>query len=280
MGYDIFQFGALNLDGKIQPVPQYPKDGGDIPQYDGKATISLGTSVPGKSITWIKPNGSNLLVADRALLSNVSWNDLNSYGFVAGRRVKINNQFFRCRLLLVGEELDDPNEWDEILNKTGEQNFLWNWREMFFWGVDGYGDTSLRSVRGYDSARYHSVLNFWLRDSVIGFRPVLEPICPDTVSPNCKLDGADFQLSNIPGGIPGEKGFCPILQPAQIDVFSGIPSGERIRMYTFITNGHPVHMDEQIKNHTKLTLTDRYFGDEYLISWVVSNGIAVASHSL
>ena len=103
---------------------------------------------------------------------------------------------------------------------------------------------------------------------------------PDTVFPNCKLDGIDFQLSNIPGGIPGEKGFCPILQPVQIDAFSGIPSGERIRMYTFMMNGHPVHMDEQIKNPTKLTLTDRYFGDEYLISWVVSNGIAIASHSL
>ena len=48
-------------------------------------------------------------------------------------------------------------------------------------------------------------------------------------------------------------------------------------MYTFTENGWPIHMDEPVKDPSKLTLTDRYFGDEYLVLWVVSNGIAVAS---
>lgn len=51
-------------------------------------------------------------------------------------------------------------------------------------------------------------------------------------------------------------------------------------MYAFTEDGRPIHMDEHIKDPTKLTLTDRYFGDEYLVPWVISNGVAVASRSL
>lgn len=42
----------------------------------------------------------------------------------------------------------------------------------------------------------------------------------------------------------------------------------------------PIHMDEPVKDPSKLTLTDRYYGDEYLVSWVISNGVAVAAKSL
>lgn len=39
-------------------------------------------------------------------------------------------------------------------------------------------------------------------------------------------------------------------------------------------------MDEPVKDPSKLTLTDRYFGDEYLVPWVISNRVAVAKQSL
>ena len=48
-------------------------------------------------------------------------------------------------------------------------------------------------------------------------------------------------------------------------------------MYTITENGHPIHPNEMFKNATNLTVTDRYFGDEYLVQWVISNGVAVAS---
>lgn len=51
-------------------------------------------------------------------------------------------------------------------------------------------------------------------------------------------------------------------------------------MYTLMENGRPVHMDEPVKDPSKLTLTDRYYGDEFLAPWVISNGVAVASQSL
>lgn len=51
-------------------------------------------------------------------------------------------------------------------------------------------------------------------------------------------------------------------------------------MYTLMEGGHPIHFEAAIKDANKLTLTDRYFGNEYLVPWVISNGVAVAAKSI
>lgn len=277
MGYSIFEFGAIYLDNKIQPIPQHPIESGDIPKYDGKATISLETLALEDSITWIKPNERNIFVADRVLLANVSWDDLDENGFIAGKSVLIDGQLFRCRLLQVGEDWNVPNEWDVILDETYEDDILWHWDQIFFWGVDAsvYSMSSC-AVRGYHSARHWDDGTATTPYSSVGFRPALEPLPSVTITPNINLDGIDFQLTRIPGG----EGFCPILQPAQGDVFKDITVWGRARMYTLVENGRPIHMDEPVRDLSKLTLTDRYFGDEYLLPWVISNGVAVAARAL
>ena len=277
MGYDVFRLGALCLDDKIQLVPEQPTNDGDVPQYDGKATISFGTLAPEDSITWIKPNGSNLLVADRVLLSNVSWKDLNKHGFVEGSPISFNGTRFLCRLLHVGDDRHIPNEWDKILDKTGEDNDLWHWKDMYFWGaeVKAY-TTSVYAIRGFHSARYFYYTYTAGKNECNGFRPALEPLPSDTITPNINLDGVDFHL----GGLPGSNTFCPILQPTQENAFKNIPVGSNVRMYTFTKNRRPIHVDEPVKDPSKLILTDCYFGDEYLIPWIISNGVAVASQSI
>lgn len=50
-------------------------------------------------------------------------------------------------------------------------------------------------------------------------------------------------------------------------------------MYAFTENGRPIHMDEQVKDPAKLTLTDHYYGDEFLVPWTISNGVAVADQT-
>lgn len=279
MGYDIFQLGALYLGNKIQPVPQRPERDGDIPQYDGQAVISIVPASQEKSITWVKPSGLNLLVADRVLLLNVSWQDLDNNSLVVGKRILIDGQYFRCRLIQTGEDEGVDNEWDEIINITGSENGLWHWQSMYFWGKDVIaGDPSLRMVRGYMTARTCNDYESDYRDSeAIGFRPVLEPlgsISPVTIK--TKLDGASFQISRLPGG----EGCWPVLQPAEKGAFSDVQDGIQTKMYTFMENGHPVHVGEQVKDLTKLVLTDRYYGDEYLVPWTISNGVAVASQPL
>lgn len=277
MDYSVFKFGVLYLGTKAQPVPRRPMlVGGDVPPYDG-STISVGPLKNGEKITWVKPNGLNILIADRVLLANVSWEDLNQNGFIAGRPVLIDRQYFRCRLLQVGEKVNVPNEWDATLDETGENNALWHWNTMYFWGADVPANgTPTRVVRGRCSARHFDYISAAGQYSNLGFRPILEPLLSDNPTPNINLDGINFQLNNL----PRTDAIYPILQPTQENVFADIPGGGKVRMYTFMEDGRPIHMDEPVKDLSKLTLTDRYYGDEYLVSWVISNGVAVAAKSL
>lgn len=277
MGYSVFKFGALCLDNKIQPIPQQPTDSGDIPQYDGKSNISI-TAADQEKITWIKPNGHNILIADRVLLARVSWEDLNQNSFVKGKKILIEGQCFRCRLPYVGNKRGVSNEWDKTLDETYDDDILWNWDKMFFFGVeetDAYGP-SVHVVRGYYSARYWDGYYTATRIVSLGFRPVLEPLPTDNPIPNINLDGIDFQLTSL----PGSNVLCPILQPMQENVFKDISVGSGVRMYTFMEGGRPIHVDTLVKDVSKLTLTDQYFGEEYLIPWTISNGVAVASQPL
>ena len=278
MGCDIFKFGTLYLGDKAQHFPEKPAVNGDIPQYDGSSTISISpVTREEEPITWIKPYGINILIADRVLLAKVSWKDLNRNGFVNGKEIVIEGQHFRCRLLHVGNTEDVPNEWDKVLDATNENNALWHWKDMYFWGSDvPILRASTRAVRGWVSARYWDYNSATNRYVYVGFRPVLEPLASDNIAPNCQLDGVYFQLRSIPGG----EGFCPVLQPTQKNIFGSIPTGHQVQMYTFMEDGRPVHLDEAVKDVSKLMLTDRYFGDEYLATWTISNGVAIASKTL
>ena len=278
MGCDIFKFGTLYLGDKAQHFPEKPAVNGDIPQYDGSSTISISpVTREEEPITWIKPYGINILIADRVLLAKVSWKDLNRNGFVNGKEIVIEGQHFRCRLLHVGNTEDVPNEWDKVLDATNENNALWHWKDMYFWGSDvPILRASTRAVRGWVSARFWHNGAATDRYVYVGFRPVLEPLASDNIAPNCQLDGVYFQLRSIPGG----EGFCPVLQPTQKNIFGSIPTGHQVQMYTFMEDGRPVHLDEAVKDVSKLMLTDRYFGDEYLATWTISNGVAIASKTL
>ena len=277
MGYDIFQFGSLCLDNTAMDVPQNPFCGGngDVPLYYGDTSISIKQTTRAKAITWVKPHGLNLFIADRVLLTRANWDVLNKNGFVKGKEIVINGHYFRCRLPYVGENQMAQNEWNMALTIAGEEDSLWNCLNMYFWGAESFMDNpTFRVVRGWFSARYFG----WSKPNNlnIGFRPVLEPLGSVVGVPNCKLDGTDFRFGSIPGG----EGFCPILQPVGRNVFTDIPDGSQVEMYTLVEDGQPVHADDGFKNAAKLTLTDRYFGDEYLVHWVISNGVAVASQSL
>ena len=103
MGYNTFRFGSLYMEGVAQNFPQQPLPGGDIPEHDQLAhTIHVGATLPGMAITWVKPEGYNLLVADRVLLSNISWTNLATNRLIAGQETIIRGHRFRCRLLGVG----------------------------------------------------------------------------------------------------------------------------------------------------------------------------------
>lgn len=193
--------------------------------------------------------------------------------------MEYGSQHFYCRLPQLGSDEGIPCEWTDVLSVTGEDNSLWHWTDMFFWGSDAvtWRKSATRAISGCgrgSTCRWDYAVESEIAVD-IGFRPVLEPLGAVRAAPNCKLDGADFHLSRLPG-----NEFCPVLQPIQSTVFADIPDGQQLKMYTFTEDGRPIHVDEPVKDTNRLTLTDRYFGDEFLVSWAISNGVAVVSRSL
>ena len=164
------KLGSLYLDDK--PVTQEA-------EYCPGRAISFGEAAPDTAISWVPVNG--LLIADRCLLTDISWDDLNVQNLVFGKEIKVQGFQFRSRLLKVGNAEGVPNEWDAALDVAGENDDLWHWEDMFFWGQDSTAvDASRRAGRGYHSARGWSWSRSSNRDARLGFRPALEPLSIDS----------------------------------------------------------------------------------------------------
>ena len=173
---NIIKLGSLYLDG--QPV----EIGAD---YAPGQSIEVGKTIPGKEISWVVVN--EMLIADRCILTNVSWNDLNAQNLVFGKEVTISGFRFTARLIQVGAEEGAPNEWDSALDAVGEDNSLWHWEDMFFWGQEAAtGTASSRAYRGYTSARTFYCTSSSRRSVSLGFRPALVPLPSDTLWPSSK----------------------------------------------------------------------------------------------
>ena len=186
-----------------------------------------------KKLQWvkIKDGDKTLLICDRVILVNVTWNDLNSAGWIFGKEVTIDGAKYKCRSLTGGSNYrggdayaggtPTNNEWDRFVTReevitglpapvssdldngltstdlSSAHNQLWNWMGVYTWCQETYSsNTSLRAVRGYDSARY------WHYDYAtdsgprVGFRPVLEVLNPDTLG----SDGMKVVTLDLNGG--------------------------------------------------------------------------------
>ncbi len=151
-------------------------------RYDGQE-LTIGNTVPGKEITWVDVNG--LLIADRCVCLRINAEQLDGLRFTAGKTISIDGQRYLCRLLKVGAERDVPNEWDAALDATSEDDKLWHWKDAFFWGQEPVkGWAAIRTLRGDNSARRWRYFSASYRNVLVGFRPALEPLRPDTLNPD------------------------------------------------------------------------------------------------
>lgn len=88
---NMIRMGSLYLDDQpILPLVEFQQD----------QAIGIGKAVPGKEITWVLVNG--ILIADQCLLSNISWDDLNTQGLIFGKEVSIGGLRYTLRSLRVG----------------------------------------------------------------------------------------------------------------------------------------------------------------------------------
>lgn len=167
---NIIKLGSLYLDG-------HPVEIGT--EYVPGQTIRIGDTITGKEISWVGVNG--MLIADRCILTNASWDDLNAQNLAFGKEITIGEFRFTARLLQVGAEEGVPNEWDAALDKVGENNDIWHWKDSWFWGQEYAVSASHRAIRGYISARSCYFNSSSTRNVTVGFRPALVPLLSDTL---------------------------------------------------------------------------------------------------
>ena len=175
----------------------------------------------------IQDGDKTLLICDRVILVNCSWNDLNSQGYITGKEVTIDGAKYKCRVLTGGtgpRSSNDyysggtptNNEWDRFITReeviTGlpapvssdldstqnatdlnsTHNQFWNWYYVYSWCQETYsGNSSYRAIRGYHSARHWNYDNATTRYADLGFRPVLEVLNTDPLISDSDRDLGD-----------------------------------------------------------------------------------------
>lgn len=169
---EIIKLGSLYFGGQPQKIGT---------KYNGER-ITLGPAAAGKEIQWVKAHG--LLIADRCVCTDISWEQLDDQGLVFGTLIQIDETTYLCRCLTVGAEEDVPNEWDTVLDEAGEDVEIWHWSGQYFWGQETLeNQASRRAVRGYCLARYWGNTSASNRYVGLGFRPALEPLGSEPCSP-------------------------------------------------------------------------------------------------
>lgn len=221
---DLIKLGTFYLNGTKQlratrpwrtdTTPTGAPGAGNIPKFTAGQSIEIRDTDTNDAykLNWIEVNdgGKKLLVSDRVLLSEVSWDDLNALGFVSGKTITIDGQQYKARLLTGGTNYrtgtdaysggkPTNNEWDRIIanegifsglpipnstdldssmveaDRVGVHNQKWNWYYMYSWCQEKYSENSAYSVyRGYISARYFSSTYSYSRGDNLGWRPALE----------------------------------------------------------------------------------------------------------
>ena len=173
-------------------------------------------SADANKLQWvkIKDGDKTLLICDRVILVNVSWDDLNGQGYVTGKTVTIDGAKYKCRLLTGGSNRRNGdsyaggtptnNEWDRFITReevisglpapvssdldsstnstdlNSAHNKFWNWFYVYSWCQETYAEgASFRARRGYYSARNWSWYVSSNRYANLGFRPVLEILNTD-----------------------------------------------------------------------------------------------------
>ena len=200
-------------------TPSGASAAGDIPSMSGSmANYTFGDtpSADANKLQWvkIKDGDKTLLICDRVILVNVSWDDLNGQGYVTGKTVTIDGAKYKCRLLTGGSNRRNGdsyaggtptnNEWDRFITReevisglpapvssdldsstnstdlNSAHNKFWNWFYVYSWCQETYAEgASHRAYRGYDSARYWNNYSSGYRYVTVGFRPVLEILNTD-----------------------------------------------------------------------------------------------------
>ena len=152
----------------------------------------------------------SLFVADYNVTHTVSWNDLDTASLIFGKNYASGGVDYTLRAPSVGSGRTDSNEslrgtpqsneWDRVLDK--DEGYIKNWSKMYSWGQDTSNHQSgTVAVCGNSSVRYRNVITTTNSYPIVGFRPVLEVLNPDTLG----ADGLKAATLNLGGGKLGDS---------------------------------------------------------------------------
>ena len=147
----------------------------------------------------------SLFIANYNVTHTVSWDDLNTKSLIFGKNYASGGVDYTLRAPSVGSNatgsgdsqrgVPQSNEWDTMLNKNS--GYIKNWNGIYSWGQDTTRyNSSLRAVRGYDSGRRWNDDDATDSLPLVGFRPVLEVLNPDTLG----SDGLKVVTLDLNGG--------------------------------------------------------------------------------
>ncbi|WP_434303952.1 hypothetical protein [Clostridium botulinum] len=257
---------------------------GDILTFSGAIKdwiIGDTSSDDNKKLKWVKIKDGNktLLICDRNILNNISWDTLNETGYVDGTKITIDGNDYLCRLLTGGNNYRSgtdeysggtptDNEWDRFiwnedgikglpipttsdLDKTldyddldGEHNKLWNW-----WGIrscckEAYKEnTDSRVFRGFSSAGAFMHFGSYSTIDSYGWRPVLEVMNSD----NENSDTKKFLINQNDNYYTINNGYIDLGQINTKDGLNNLFDKHGFKDLSLITkefNGKKIHMSK------------------------------------
>jgi len=126
---DIVKLGTVYMNNAKVLNPSNPIIGGNVTTYaGGNIEIRDTDTDDAYKIRWVyvKDGGKNLLIADRNLIMNVSWDTLDSQSLVIGKNILVNSGSYNVRLMTGGQVATNgsvgnfmasaTNEWDRIIS--------------------------------------------------------------------------------------------------------------------------------------------------------------------
>lgn len=152
--------------------------------YTGEK-LTIGEAVPGMEIPWLVRQDS--LVACNCLCIFVSWDQLNKQGLITGVPIQLPDGMYLCRCIRFSGNAANLGEWDTILEESEscQDKFVWN--NAFFWGQESTYENNGRTVCGLNSPRFTTRIAADTQASIIGWRPILEPLGVRSADPNALI---------------------------------------------------------------------------------------------
>lgn len=233
----------------------------------------------------IKDGAKTLLICDRVILVNVSWNDLNGDNRVLGKTITIDGQQYKLRLMTGGSNYRSgtdaysggtptANEWDRFVtreeaitglpspassdldttlnstDKNSAHNQFWNWMGVYSWAQETYtGNSAYRAIRGYGSARSWYYGDASGRSYYFGWRPVLEIL---NSAPSVTLTTADNQTLSEGNIMPVEGSATDVDSGNVVTIKYKINNGTTRALNSGVSNGStPISFAKSLTFHDK-----------------------------